>query len=127
MQKIGGDLAAAPRDDEESDNEDQDYAVNDIGGQEGLEAAEDVNDVRRSRQIELVLTNGKSFHLEAFSASVAREWVERLSELVKYWRRRERADATDLMYAAGIDVDEITKHLIGRKTYMHGTNQPPVA
>ncbi|SPO24017.1 uncharacterized protein UTRI_03442_B [Ustilago trichophora] len=120
MQKVKGDLAVAQRDGEESDDEDDSYAANDIGGQEGLELADDANELRRARQIEITLTNGKSIRLEAFSAPVAREWVERVSELVKYWRRRERADATELMYAAGMDVSEIHKQLQGRKTHTSG-------
>lgn len=114
-----GDVAAAQRDGEESDEED-DVHANDIGGQEGLGNAEDPNDVRRARQIEITLTNGKKFRVEAFSASVAREWVERITELVKYWRRRERADAVELMYASGIDMGELNKHLQGRKTRTDG-------
>lgn len=118
--KLQADAATAQRDDEESDGEDEDYAMKDIGGQEGLELAEDANDVRRARQIEITLTNGKVFRLEAFSAPVAREWVVRLSDLVKYWRRRERADAVELMYASGIDMGELHKHLQGHKTRTDG-------
>ncbi|CBQ69376.1 conserved hypothetical protein [Sporisorium reilianum SRZ2] len=118
MRKVKDDLAVAQRDDEESDDEGD--AIADIGGQEGLEVAEDANDVRRARQIEITLTNGKKIRLEAFSASIAREWVERIAELVKYWRRRERADAVELMYAAGVDISELHKQLQGRSTHTSG-------
>ncbi|KAJ9474366.1 Sporulation-specific protein 71 [Pseudozyma hubeiensis] len=117
MQKVKEDLAVAQRDGEESDEDDADHATNDVGGQEGLELAEDANDVRRARQIEITLTNGKTIRLEAFSASVAREWVERIAELVKYWRRRERADAAELMYASGVDISELHKQLAGLQTH----------
>ncbi|SNX86466.1 uncharacterized protein MEPE_05175 [Melanopsichium pennsylvanicum] len=120
-QKLEEDLSVAQRDGEESDDEDESHATNDIGGQEGLEAADDPNEVRRARQIEILLTNGKAVRLEAFSAPVAREWVERISDLVKYWRCRERADATELMYAAGIDITELHKQLSGRHTKAKGT------
>ncbi len=87
---------------------------------EGLDLAEDANDVRRARQIEITLTNGKSIRLEAFSAAVAWEWVERIDALVKYWRRRERADATELMYAAGADITKLHAQLQGRTPHSHG-------
>ncbi|CDR99431.1 uncharacterized protein SPSC_04950 [Sporisorium scitamineum] len=118
MRKVKDDLAVAQRDDEESDDEDK--AIADVGGQEGLELAEDASNVRRARQIEITLTNGKTIRLEAFSASIAREWVERIAELVKYWRRRERADAVELMYAAGAEISELHKQLQGRSTHTSG-------
>ncbi|TKY85544.1 hypothetical protein EX895_005706 [Sporisorium graminicola] len=121
LRKVKDDLAVAQRDDEESDDEDE--AIADIGGQEGLELAEDASDVRRARQIEITLTNGKTIRLEAFSASIAREWVERIAELVKYWRRRERADAVELMYAAGSDISELHKQLQGRSTHASGIEE----
>lgn len=123
MQKVKEDLAVAQRDGEESDDEDADHSITDLGGQEGLELAEDANDVRRARQIEITLTNGKTIRLEAFSASVAREWVERIAELVKYWRRRERADAAELMYATGVDISELHKQLQGRQTHTRGIEE----
>ncbi|GAC71449.1 hypothetical protein PANT_3c00032 [Moesziomyces antarcticus T-34] len=109
------DVAAAQHDDEESDDDEEDELAGDIGGQEGLEVVDDANELRRARQIEITLTNGKRIRLEAFSASVAREWVERVAELVKYWRRRERVDAMELMYASGVDVGELRKELQGEK------------
>ncbi|KAJ1025908.1 hypothetical protein NDA16_002534 [Ustilago loliicola] len=126
--KVQGDLAVAQRDDEESGYQDEDDTIVDIGGQEGLErakndaknddkdGAKESSDLQQARQIEITLTNGKSIRLEAFSASVAREWMERISELVKYWRCRERADAIELMHASGVDMTELSKHLQGRKT-----------
>ncbi|PWY98942.1 hypothetical protein BCV70DRAFT_163637 [Testicularia cyperi] len=125
LRKLQKDALAAQREDEESDvegegdggaadSDDGGDVANDIGGAEGLSLAADREEVRRARQIELTLSNGKSFRLEAFSAPVAREWVERISELVRYWRRRERADAAELMYASGVDLSELNKHLQGR-------------
>uniref|UniRef100_V5GTH0 Uncharacterized protein n=1 Tax=Kalmanozyma brasiliensis (strain GHG001) TaxID=1365824 RepID=V5GTH0_KALBG len=119
-EKVKGDLAVAQQDGEESDDEDASHTIADIGGREGYELAEDVDEVRRARQIVMTLTNGKTIQLEAFSASVAREWVESIDALVRYWRRRERADAAQLMYAAGVDISELHKHLQGRNAHKHG-------
>lgn len=130
--KTQEDLAVAQRDDEDSDYQEEDDTIADIGGQEGLErakndakndardGAKESSELQQARQIEITLTNGKSIRLEAFSASVAREWVERISELVRYWRRRERADAVELMLASGVDIAELNKHLQGRKTMSDG-------
>ncbi|CCF50113.1 hypothetical protein NDA10_001989 [Ustilago hordei] len=131
ISKGQGDSAAAQGDDKQSGFKDEQDTIVDIGGQEGLErakneakegakdGAKESIDLQRARQIEITLTNGKSVRLEAFSATVAREWVECISDLVKYWRRRERADAIELMQASGIDMTELNKQLSGRKTMAH--------
>ncbi len=65
----------------------------DVGGEEGLERATDRAKLRSQRQLEVLLKNGRSIILEAFSKQVAAEWVERFNELVTYWKARDKADA----------------------------------
>lgn len=77
----------------------------DVGGEEGLNTltTKDRQSVRRSRQFEIVMINGRSTRFEAYSRSVAKEWVIRLHDLSCYWKRREKIDALELMEASGFD------------------------
>lgn len=81
----------------------------DIGGEEGLALAADRVAMKKSRQFEVVLSNGRSVRFEVYSRSVAKEWVERLTELSTYWKRREKVDALELMTASGISPTLIGK------------------
>lgn len=45
-----------------------------------------------SRRFEVRLTNGDKPRFEAHSPEVAKEWVERLSRLTAYWKRRHRIE-----------------------------------
>ena len=73
------------------------HAAEDIGGEEGLAAAQDRNRLRAQRQFQITMANGKTIRFEAFSISVAAEWVDRLNELAVYWKAKEKADAQALM------------------------------
>ncbi|WVO12653.1 hypothetical protein L204_100258 [Cryptococcus depauperatus] len=53
-----------------------------------------------SNTFEIIISLGKSVKLEAHSAEVALEWVERLRELISYWKRRHRVEARLRMDAA---------------------------
>ncbi|CEH17484.1 Pleckstrin homology-like domain [Ceraceosorus bombacis] len=81
----------------------------DVGGEEGLAAAADRNALRRSRQFEVVMANGRTTRFEAYSASIAKEWVERLACLAQYWKRREKADAIELMHVSGYNPSMMRK------------------
>lgn len=87
----------------------------DIGGEEGLDLAEDRGALKRRRQFELRMTNGRTVKFEAYSTSVAHQWVEHLTEIVQYWKRREKVDALDLMSASGYDLSLIRGHCQDRK------------
>ena len=119
LRRVKEDQEAAQREDEESEPEDgadgDEEDEEDIGGEEGLAMASDRNELRRSRQIEVVLTNGRTSRFEVYSKSVAREWIERMAELAKYWRKRERADALDLLNASGFNLAEFNKRLRGTR------------
>ncbi|PWN27194.1 hypothetical protein BDZ90DRAFT_280110 [Jaminaea rosea] len=79
----------------------------DLGGEEGLNIAManggDRTALRRARQFEVVMTNGRSTRFEAYSRSVAKEWVARMHDLSVYWKRREKVDALELMEVSGCD------------------------
>lgn len=83
----------------------------DIGGEEGLNGATDRNAQRRSRQFEVVMSNGRMTRFEAYSASVAKEWVARVHDLSVYWKRREKVDALELMEASGCDRNLIRRRM----------------
>lgn len=84
---------------QDADFEDED----DAGGEEALSAADDRGAAKRSRQFEVVVSTGAAIKFEAYSASVAKEWIERLALLAQYWKRRERVDALELMNVTGYD------------------------
>lgn len=47
-----------------------------------------------ARTFEMVLNNDLTIRLQAFDATTAREWIERLRALVTYWRLRSQADTS---------------------------------
>ncbi|KAF7291599.1 hypothetical protein HMN09_01251000 [Mycena chlorophos] len=73
-----------------SDDEDE-------GGEESLRVAQDKLHVKMKRSFELLLKNGHVIRFEAHSRKVALEWVERLRELLVYWKQRHRIDAAEEM------------------------------
>lgn len=81
----------------------------DIGGEDGLAQAADRLSLRRQRQFEVIMSNGRSTRFEAYSKSVAKEWVARLHDLAHYWKRREKIDALEMMEASGFDISLIRK------------------
>jgi hypothetical protein len=85
----------------------------DIGGEEGLALANDRDAMKRSRQFEVILSNGRSVRFEVYSKSVAKEWIERMTQLSIYWKRREKVDAMQLMTASGITPSLISKGKVG--------------
>ncbi|PWN53842.1 hypothetical protein IE53DRAFT_95973 [Violaceomyces palustris] len=99
--------------DEAASNKDDviDIEEEDIGGEEGLLNAKDRSELRKSRQFEVVMSNGRSTRFEAYSVSVARDWIKRLAALARYWRRREKVDALELMNASGFDPTLIQRNL----------------
>lgn len=91
--------------------------LEDVGGEEGLAASKDRNALRRERQFEVTMSNQRSIRFEAYSRSVAREWLERLAALARYWKRREKVDALEIMNATGYDPNLIRKQLQERSGY----------
>ncbi|PWN19355.1 hypothetical protein BCV69DRAFT_313624 [Microstroma glucosiphilum] len=91
--------------------EGEDLEEIDIGGEEGLNRAADRNAQRRGRQFEVVMSNGRMTRFEAYSKSVAKEWVARVHDLSVYWKRREKVDALELMEASGYDRNLIRKRM----------------
>lgn len=103
--KVEEDAANAGSDEEEfSDGE------ADVGGEEGLAASKDRAALRQMRQFEVVMKNGRSTRFETYSKQVAREWIDRLSDLARYWKRREKVDALELMNVSGFDPALIHRH-----------------
>jgi len=98
---------------EESDTED-DADIPDAGADGGKT---DHLDDRRT--FELVLNNGLVVKLLAFDENTKKEWVRRLGDLVRYWKRRHAADM-DLYKAVRaqnldeLQIDEETEALIGQ-------------
>ena len=82
----------------------------DLGGEEGLALEKDRLAMKKKRQFEVVLSNGRSIRFEAYSKSVAREWVDKFDALARYWKRREKVDALELMAASGLDPTMIGRH-----------------
>ncbi|KAI0051385.1 hypothetical protein FA95DRAFT_1554452 [Auriscalpium vulgare] len=68
----------------------------DAGGDEGLVGA-DVPKRRMRRSFELVMKTGRVLRFETYSAKVAVEWIERLRELVYYWKMRHYTDTRQEM------------------------------
>lgn len=75
----------------------------DLGGEEGLNMSSDRAAMRRARQFEVIMNNGRSTRFEAYSRSVAQEWVSRLHDISSYWKRREKVDALEAMEVCGFD------------------------
>lgn len=75
----------------------------DIGGEEGYEQAQDRNALKKSRQFEVTMMNGRTIRFEAYSQSVCHEWVNQIYALSLYWKRREKVDALEVMNACGHD------------------------
>lgn len=73
----------------------------DLGGEDGMGTAQDKTLLRKLRQFEVVHSNGRSIRLEAFSASLAQQWITRLNDLRDYWKRKERMDAVLMMQVQG--------------------------
>ncbi|KPV77586.1 uncharacterized protein RHOBADRAFT_51419 [Rhodotorula graminis WP1] len=76
---------------------DQFVQVHDVGGQGGLNVADDKAKLRRLRSFVVKTRSGMAMRFECHSIDVRDEWVGRLRALVTYWRRRERVDAIQLM------------------------------
>lgn len=88
---------------EESAADEFEDIFNDIGGEEGYEQSSDRNVLKQSRQFELTMTNGRTVRFEAYSQSVCHEWVNQIYTLSRYWKRREKVDALEVMNACGHD------------------------
>ncbi|GAA6037786.1 hypothetical protein JCM8097_005033 [Rhodosporidiobolus ruineniae] len=71
--------------------------VEDLGGDEGLSAAEDRARLKKMRSFVVKTRSGVTVRFECHSIEVREEWVDRLRALATYWRRRERVDAVQLM------------------------------
>ncbi|UZJ52348.1 hypothetical protein CBS101457_001668 [Exobasidium rhododendri] len=99
-----------------SDNGDEEDEE-DLGGEEGLLLAKDRALLKKNRQLEVTLNNGRSIRFEAYSKSVAREYIERLADVCRYWKRREKVDALDLMAASGLDPSLVGRQVHKQKTY----------
>lgn len=89
-----------------SDAEDED-----VGGEEGYDLAQDRAALKRRRQFEVTMSNGRTIRLEAYSRSVACEWMRRLTDIARYWKRREKIEALEMMSASGYDPALIQKRL----------------
>ncbi|KAF8516818.1 Pleckstrin homology domain-containing protein [Hysterangium stoloniferum] len=69
----------------------------DEGGDEALSYHADKASLRVRRSFELLMKTGGVVRFETYSCAVAKEWVERLDGLVKYWACRHRIDASQEM------------------------------
>jgi len=69
----------------------------DEGGDEALSHHADKASLRVRRSFELLTRTGNVVRFETYSCTVAKEWVERLDGLVKYWAHRHRIDASQEM------------------------------
>ncbi|KAI9819332.1 MAG: hypothetical protein M1832_004037 [Thelocarpon impressellum] len=72
---------------EQADQVDFDQDVADTGRDDGA-----VGGFDDARTFELVLRNGLVVRLETYDRRTKREWMRRLDELARYWRRRRAAD-----------------------------------
>ncbi|KAJ7644051.1 Pleckstrin homology domain-containing protein [Roridomyces roridus] len=90
----------------DSDGEDE-------GGEEALRAAKDKPYLRMKRSFELLLKNGSVVRFEAHSRKVALEWIDRLRQLVLYWRQKHHSDAAEEMDLAQAYAPRLTprRHL----------------
>lgn len=87
-------------------------------GDEGMHEVEDRAAVRRMRQFELVLVNGRCITFECSSAALAQEWCVRLFALARYWRCRRRTDTWTLMNVAGTRPSDVHTGGSGRSASM---------
>ncbi|KAJ7758493.1 Pleckstrin homology domain-containing protein [Mycena maculata] len=92
-----------------SDSDDEDE-----GGEDALRSASDKSYLRMKRSFELLLKNGNIIRFEAHSRKVAVEWIERLQQLVVYWRQKHRNDAAEAMDLAQAYAHRLTprRHLL---------------
>ncbi|KAG7088497.1 hypothetical protein E1B28_012485 [Marasmius oreades] len=74
--------------------------------------AEDKPKLRMRRSFELFFKNGHVVRFEAYSCRYAIEWVQRLRELVHFWKLRHRNDARDEM-----DLAQALRPRVTPKTY----------
>ncbi|KAL0580133.1 hypothetical protein V5O48_001909 [Marasmius crinis-equi] len=86
----------------------------DEGGDEALQKAkpEDKPGLKMRRSFELLFKNGHIVRFEAYSARYALEWVQRLRELIHYWKLKHRRDARDEM-----DLAQALRPRVTPKTY----------
>ncbi|KAF7985501.1 hypothetical protein HWV62_3705 [Athelia sp. TMB] len=86
----------------------------DIGGDEGLSRSTDKPKLKMQRSFELLLKSGRVIRFEAYSCRVALEWIQRLRDLVVYWKQRHRADAREEMdlSTASSQRPRLTPHLL---------------
>jgi len=68
----------------------------DAGG-EAVHPGIDKATLRLKRSFELVLRTGHVVRFEAYSCTVALQWIAKLQSLVSYWTRRHRVDAREEM------------------------------
>lgn len=116
----------------ESDGEDE-------GGDEGLSQATDKTQMRMRRSFELLMDSGTVVRFEvilalslcdphadtfqAHSCNLALEWIERLRELMVYWKARHRVNAKEEMDVARVIRAPVTPR---RHVHQHEENLPPV-
>jgi hypothetical protein len=116
----------------------------DEGGDEGMAKAADKGQLKIKRSFELLLTSGHvirfevhcshpflfyythTFTNQAYSHSVALEWISRLRDLIIYWKHRHRIDARQEMDLAqvGSRRPRLTPHM---HTCMFEHDTPPEA
>lgn len=118
------------------DGETIDEDVIDIGGEEGLAHAAPATStmggttsehrmyLRRRRQFEVVMANGRTTRFEAYSKSVAKEWVHRIHDLATYWKRREKVDALEKMEVSGFDASLIRRNKTHDTTSTSSNSSP---
>ncbi|KAL0960649.1 hypothetical protein HGRIS_005678 [Hohenbuehelia grisea] len=101
----------------------QEGDADDEGGDEALSKSLDKANLRMKRGFELLLANGTVIRYEAYSRNLALEWIERLRELIAYWKLRHRFDAHEEMSIAKASRAPVTP-----KTRVHqNEDMPPEA
>lgn len=92
----------ADRNVEHGDEVDFNEDVPDALGDDGT-----VDNFDDGRTFELVLKNGLIIRLEAYDGVTKREWINRLGDLVRYWKHRKAADVETLKSVRRINLDRL--------------------
>ncbi|KKY23126.1 putative ph domain protein [Diplodia seriata] len=114
VRKVHRGAAAADENMEEGSDVDFDLDVDDTMEDDGT-----THEFDDERTFELVLTNGLIIRLQAFDKMTKKEWMNRLRQLVKYWKYRT---ATDIQLYKNIrkynldllNIDEETEAIVGQ-------------
>ncbi|KAK5138590.1 hypothetical protein LTR08_000178 [Meristemomyces frigidus] len=110
---------AVPADENLEQGSDVDFNFDDNEGeQDRREDDGAATEIDGERTFELVLVNGLIIRLQAYNKAAKHDWMRRLSQLVRYWKHRTKADM-DLFKTVrqqnleALQIDERTEALVG--------------